>query len=108
MGDAMGRQRHGPTIIASYGLYTLYTPNVPTASLHPTLARAAAALERGRGTEAAPHLSPLLRTGSLNREDELTVRGALAEAWLLQDDLVQATTALGRPPDSPDEKISDA
>jgi len=53
-------------------------------------------------------LIPLLRSGSLNREDELTVRSALAEAWLLQDDLQQATSALGRPPDTLQERISDA
>jgi DNA-binding NtrC family response regulator/tetratricopeptide (TPR) repeat protein len=81
---------------------------VPTATLHPTLARANAALERGRGADASPHLAPLLRSGSLNREDELTVRAALAESWLLQDDLAQATTALGRPPDTLQERISDA
>ena len=68
---------------SSIRLYTLYTPDVPTAALHPTLARANAALERGRGADASPHLAPLLRSGSLNREDELTVRAALAESWLL-------------------------
>ena len=81
---------------------------MPTPALHPTLARANAALERGRGADASPHLIPLLRSGSLNREDELTVRSALAEAWLLQDDLQQATTALGRPPDTLQERITDA
>ena len=81
---------------------------MPTAALHPTLARANGALEKGRGAEASPHLIPLLRSGSLNREDELTVRTTLAEAWLLQDDLTQATTALGRPPDTLQERISDA
>jgi DNA-binding NtrC family response regulator/tetratricopeptide (TPR) repeat protein len=45
--------------------------------------------------------------GSLSREDELTVRAALAEAWLLQDDLAQAATALGRPPDTLRDKIAD-
>jgi DNA-binding NtrC family response regulator/tetratricopeptide (TPR) repeat protein len=81
---------------------------VPTPALHPALARANAALERGRGADASPHLIPLLRASSLNREDELTVRCALAEAWLLQDDLQQANTALGRPPDSVQDRISDA
>ena len=81
---------------------------MPTPALHPTLARANAALERGRGADASPHLIPLLRSGSLNRQDELTVRSALAEAWLLQDDLQQATSALGRPPDTLQERISDA
>ena len=81
---------------------------MPTPALHPALARANAALERGRGADACPHLVPLLRAGALNRQDELTVRCALAEAWLLQDDLQQANTALGRPPDSVQDRISDA
>jgi DNA-binding NtrC family response regulator/tetratricopeptide (TPR) repeat protein len=49
-----------------------------------------------------------LRSSTLNREDELTVRAALAEAWLLQDDIAQAAAALGRPPDTLQERISDA
>src|SRR5262245_30553074 len=89
-------------------VYFVYSCTVPTPALHPTLARANGALEKGRGAEASPHLIPLLRSGSLNREDELTVRTTLAEAWLLQDDLTQATTALGRPPDTLQERISDA
>ena len=72
------------------------------------LARTQAALERGRGAEAAQLLAPLLRPGSLAREDEFAVRSALAEAWLLQDDLAQAASTLGRPPDSLREPISDA
>ena len=79
-----------------------------TASLHTTLARAGVALERGRGAEAATLLQPLLRSQSFNREDELLMRSSLAEAWLLQDDLVQATSALGRPPDTLQDRISDA
>jgi len=72
------------------------------------LTRASAALERGRGAEAASLLQPLLRSQSFNRDDELQVRGALAEACLLQDDLVQATSALGRAPDTLQERLSDA
>src|SRR5262245_7844703 len=49
-----------------------------------------------------------MRSQSFNREDELLVRSLLAEAWLLQDDLVQATSALGRPPDTLQDRISDA
>ena len=89
-------------------MYTLYTPAVAVAPLSPTLTRVAAALERGRGAEVPPLLQPLLRTGSLNRDDELAVRAALAEAWLLQDDLTQASSVLGRPPDTLREPISDA
>src|SRR6478735_1023148 len=44
-------------------------------------------------------LAPALRS-SLTRDEELTVRSMLAEAALLQDDLDQAATALGRPPDT--------
>jgi DNA-binding NtrC family response regulator/tetratricopeptide (TPR) repeat protein len=77
-------------------------------AVHTVLGRANTALQRGRGAEAAQVLSPVLRAGSLPREDELAVRAALAEAWLLQDDLAQATAALGRPPDALREKIADA
>ena len=49
---------------------------------------------------------PALRSSSLTREDELAVRAALAEAWLLQDDLDQAATALDRPPDTFRETVS--
>ena len=81
---------------------------MPTASLPPTVARASVALERGRGSEAASLLQPVLRSQSMNREDELLVRSALTEAWLLQDDLGQASSALGRPPDTLQDRISDA
>ena len=79
-----------------------------TGTIQSTLARGNGALERGRGTEAALLLGPLLRAGSLTREDELAIRTALAEAWLLQDDLAQASSALGRAPDAMREPISDA
>ena len=69
-------------------------------SLQSLFGRAAAALERGRGAEAAQMLSPVLRSGSLTRDDELTVRSLIAEAALLEDDLDQAASALGRPPDT--------
>ena len=79
-----------------------------TGTISPIAGRANTALERGRGAEAAQLLAPLLRAGTLNREDEMTVRTALAEAWLLQDDLAQAASALGRPPDTIREQLSDA
>jgi DNA-binding NtrC family response regulator/tetratricopeptide (TPR) repeat protein len=79
---------------------------VASSSLQTLLARAGAALERGRGPEAAQLLVPVLRSASLTREDELAVRAALAEAWLLQDDLDQAASALGRPPDTFRETVS--
>ncbi len=69
-------------------------------SLQSLFGRAAAALERGRGAEAAQLLTPALRSASLTRDDELTVRSLIAEAALLEDDLDQAASALGRPPDT--------
>ncbi|MBI4265202.1 MAG: sigma 54-interacting transcriptional regulator [Acidobacteria bacterium] len=77
-------------------------------TIQSTRGRAAAALERGRGPDAVALLAPLLRTGSLTREDELAVRTALAEAWLLRDDLTQATSAIGRAPDTLRETLTDA
>jgi hydrogenase-4 transcriptional activator len=81
---------------------------VAVAQLSSTLARVAAALERGRGAEVPPLLQGILKSGSLSRDDELGMRAALAEAWLLQDDLTQASSALGRPLDTLKEQISDA
>jgi hydrogenase-4 transcriptional activator len=79
---------------------------VPSTSLQALLARAEAALVRGRGPEAAQLLGPALRASSMTREEELAVRAALAEAWLLQDDLDQAATALGRAPNTFHDTIS--
>ncbi len=74
-------------------------------SLHALLSRAGTALEQGRGPEAAHMLAGALRS-SLTRDDELAVRAALAQAWLQQDDLDQAATALGRSPDTFREPVS--
>ena len=41
-----------------------------------------------------------LKRPGLDREEQIQVRCALAEAWLLQDDIRQATEALGRPPEA--------
>jgi DNA-binding NtrC family response regulator/tetratricopeptide (TPR) repeat protein len=79
---------------------------VPPAAIQALLVRAGTALERGRGPEAAQLLAPALRSTGLTREDELAVRSTLAEAWLLQDDLEQAASALGRPPDTFRDTIS--
>src|SRR5204863_5926077 len=87
---------------------SVYSPAVPSSSLQALLSRAGTALERGRGPEAAQLLAPALRSAGLTREDELAVRSALAEAWLLQDDLEQAATALGRTPDTFRDTISAA
>ena len=58
------------------------------------------ALEQGRGGDAAPLLVRALKQPGLRRDDQIQIRCALADAWLLQDDLRQATEALGRPPDA--------
>ena len=62
--------------------------------------RAVEALAHGHGAEASSLLVRALRQPALPREDQIRIRAALAEAWLLQDDLRQATEALGRPPDA--------
>jgi DNA-binding NtrC family response regulator/tetratricopeptide (TPR) repeat protein len=79
---------------------------VHSSSLQTLLGRAGAALERGRGPEAAELLVPALRSSTLTRDEELAVRAALAEAWLLQDDPDQAASALGRPPDTFRDTVS--
>ena len=73
---------------------------MPSSSLQALLVRAGASLERGSGADAARMLAPALRTSGLTRDDELAVRSMLTEAALLQDDLDQAASALGRPPDT--------
>jgi hydrogenase-4 transcriptional activator len=74
---------------------------VANAALQPVIARAATALERGQASTTIELLAPLLRTpSSLTREDELSVRVMLAESYLLQGDLAQAGTVLGRSPDT--------
>ncbi|HEY7289943.1 MAG TPA: sigma 54-interacting transcriptional regulator, partial [Vicinamibacterales bacterium] len=78
---------------------------MPSSSLHALLARAATALDRGRGQEAAQLLAPVVRS-SLPRDDELAVRATLAEAALQQDDLDQAASVLGRTPDTFRETVS--
>ena len=71
------------------------------AALQPVIARASAALERGQAAVTIELLAPLLRTpASLTKEDKLGVRVMLAESYLLQGDLAQAGTVLGRSPDT--------
>ena len=67
--------------------------------MSPLYSEALQALEQGRGPEAASLLVRALKEPNLRREDQFQIRCALAEAWLLQDDLRQATEALGRPPE---------
>jgi DNA-binding NtrC family response regulator/tetratricopeptide (TPR) repeat protein len=77
-------------------------------TVHAALARARAALERGRGADAAGALASLHRSGTLSRDDEWTVRATLAEAYLQSDDVTQAAAILGRPPESLREPLADA
>jgi hydrogenase-4 transcriptional activator len=72
------------------------------------MARAAAALQRGRAAEALEALSQTLGAPGLRREDELAIRCAMAEAWLLRDDVNQAAAVLGRPPDATRERVPPA
>jgi DNA-binding NtrC family response regulator/tetratricopeptide (TPR) repeat protein len=78
------------------------------AELKPAVAQALAVLERGQGADAVPLLTRALREPGLHREDQLLIRCALAEAWLLQDELKHAADALGRPPDELRERIEPA
>ena len=86
----------------------LYTPTVATSTVQAALARAASALERGRGAEAVQILLPYHRSGALPRDDELSVRRASPRPTCCQDDLTQAAAALGRPPDVSKEPLPDA
>jgi hydrogenase-4 transcriptional activator len=69
---------------------------VPESDLY---GRAVQALERGTGAEAASLLVRALKRPGLHRDEQVQIRCALAEAWLLQDDVRQATEALGPPPE---------
>ena len=60
--------------------------------------QATEALTRGHGADAATALVRALKQPGLSRDEALQTRCALAEAWLLQDDVRQATEALGQPP----------
>jgi hydrogenase-4 transcriptional activator len=62
-------------------------------------AQAVQALEHGFGGDAASFLVRALKQPGLTRDEQIQIRCALAEAWLLQDDVRQATEALGAPPE---------
>jgi hydrogenase-4 transcriptional activator len=62
-------------------------------------AQASDALQKGHGADAATSLVRALKQPGLSRDESLQFRSALAEAWLLQDDIRQATEALGHPPE---------
>jgi hydrogenase-4 transcriptional activator len=87
------------------GCYTLAVPAQP---FQASMARATAALQRGRGADALDALSDALGTAGLRRGDELAARCAMAEAWLLRDDVNQAAAVLGRSPDVLREPIPPA
>src|SRR5689334_14269484 len=83
-------------LLLSTRLYTRYTVAALAADF---FAQAADALQKGHGADAAALLVRVLKTPGLSRDEALQLRCALAEAWLLQDDLRQATEALGHPPE---------
>jgi hydrogenase-4 transcriptional activator len=62
-------------------------------------------LEQGNGPDAARLLAQAIRQKDLTSDDAAQLRCALAEAWLLQDDLKNAADALGSEP-SPRERLS--
>ena len=84
-------------VLPSRPLYTRYTAVTMASNLYE---RAVEALEQGHGAEASSLLVRALKQPGLNRDEQIQIRCALAEAWLLQDDIRQATEALGRPPDA--------
>ena len=63
--------------------------------LHETAVRA---LERGHGADAVDLLERAFKSPELSRDDRAQIRCALAEAWLLQDDVEQAVAVLGPEP----------
>ena len=71
-----------------------------TIAFQPALARARAALERGRHADAIGVLTQALKSSGLKGEDEIGLKCTLAEAWLMGDDVAQAASILGRPSDS--------
>ena len=83
----------------------MYTAPVVSVALQPIMARAQGALERGDAVRATHYLGQALRSAAITRDDELSIRATLAEAWLLQDDIDQASAALGRPPDTLRETV---
>ncbi|MBI1873642.1 MAG: tetratricopeptide repeat protein [Acidobacteria bacterium] len=63
------------------------------------LAHARRVLIRGRGAEAAECLGRLVGTPGLAPDVRIDARCLLAQAWLLQGNVDQASDALGSPPD---------
>ncbi len=69
--------------------------------------RVSAVLDRGHATDAKAQLTAALKRGRLAHEDDLRVRGLLAEACLLQGDVGEAAGVLGRQPDASRIDLSD-
>jgi DNA-binding NtrC family response regulator/tetratricopeptide (TPR) repeat protein len=57
------------------------------------------ALEQGHAAEAAELLARALKQGDMSRDDRAQIRAALADAFILQDDLKLAAQAVGPEPD---------
>jgi hypothetical protein len=68
-------------------------------ALPPLFTQASEALQWGHGADAAALLVRALKQPGLTRDESLQIRSALAEAWFQQDDIRQATEALGHPPE---------
>ena len=79
-----------------------------TIAFQPALARARAALERGRHADAIAVLTQALKSSGLKHEDQVGLQCTLAEAWLQGDDVAQASTTLGRQPDASREDLPPA
>ncbi len=77
-----------------------------SAALQPVMGRASVLLERGQSAAVIDLLTPILRSPSLKRDDELLVRSAVTEAHLLRGELAQAASALGRSPDAIREPVA--
>lgn len=66
------------------------------------------ALERGQHAEVIGVLTQALQVSGLKRDDEVSLRCTLAEAWLQADDVAKAAATLGRPPDPPRDDLPPA
>ncbi|HEY7791475.1 MAG TPA: sigma 54-interacting transcriptional regulator [Vicinamibacterales bacterium] len=72
------------------------------------LEQALSALEQGDAVDASRLLAAALKRPAASREEELAIRCALAEAWILQADITKASAALGRTPDLLRESLEPA
>ena len=85
----------------------IYTPHVASSSLQALLARAQAALERGRGPEAVQLLGPALRSATLHARRRT---GRCARRWprrgCCRTTSTRPRSALGRTPDTFRDTIS--